>query len=131
MEALTINECEIMNLFWSQGRPLSKSDIVALSPQKSWKERSIHVLLNSLLAKGMIQISGFVSTKTNYGRTFLPCCTQEEYVSFMLQAGGHTVKVNPARLITALHQQGELDEATLSELETVIQDLKSQQEQPS
>ena len=51
MDVLSKNEFEIMSLFWSENRPLSRSEIITLSPQKGWKERSIHILLNSLLEK--------------------------------------------------------------------------------
>lgn len=127
MEPLTKNECEIMNLFWATGISLSKSDIVRLSTQRSWKEKSIHVLLNSLLAKGMIEVDGFASTRTNYGRTFRPCYTQEEYIASILQAGGYPVKVNASKLFSALHANGEIDESTISDLEVIIQEIKNQQ----
>lgn len=125
---MSINECEIMNLFWSVKEPLSKSDVVALSPKRRWKEKSIHILLNSLLAKGMIEVSGFVSTRTNIGRTFSPCCTQEEYISFLVQTGGHPAKINAARLFSALHEKGEIDEDTIAELENIIQTLRKKKE---
>lgn len=115
-----------MNLLWTADRPLSKSEIVTLSPRKSWKERSIHILLNSLLEKGMIQVSGFAPTATNYCRKFSPCCTQEEYVSFVMQIGGHTAKLNAARLFSALHCCGEIDESTLDELLEIIQSIKGE-----
>ena len=126
METLTQNEYEIMSLFWSENRPLSKSEVVELTPQKSWKPKSVHVLLNSLLDKHMIEISGFIQTATNYGRTFVPSCSQEDYLSFLVQSSGHPIKLNAARLFSSLHSRDEIDEATLAELAEIIQSIKGQ-----
>ena len=125
---MSINECEIMNLFWSVKEPLSKSDIITLSPKRRWKEKSIHILLNSLLAKGMIEVSGFVNTRTSISRTFFPCCTQEEYISFLVQTGGHPAKINAARLFSARHEKGEIDEDTIAELDEIIQAIRKKKE---
>lgn len=115
-----------MNVFWSAERSLSKSDIVNLSPQRSWKETSVHILLNSLISKGAITVDGFTTTKTNIGRTFRPCFTQEEYVASILKAGGHPVKVNAARLFSAFHDIGAIDEDTIVELEEIIKSLREE-----
>ena len=34
---LTPNELEIMELMWRENRPLSRTDIIELSPDCSWK----------------------------------------------------------------------------------------------
>lgn len=49
---LTKSESEIMDLMWKEGRPLSRSEIIDLTPDRSWKPASIHILLNSMLDKG-------------------------------------------------------------------------------
>ena len=46
---LTKSENEIMELLWKEGRPLSRSEIIELTPDRSWKPASIHILLNSKL----------------------------------------------------------------------------------
>src|SRR5665648_552396 len=70
---------EIMRLLWTQGRPLSRSEIVDLSPERSWKASSIHILLNQLLEKEAIMVDGFVKTGRNYGRTYSAAISPEEY----------------------------------------------------
>lgn len=126
MDILSNNEFEIMNVFWTENHPLSSSEIIALSPQRSWKGRSIHVLLNSLLAKQMIQVSGFTNTRTNIGRTFSACCTQEEYMAFLFQSGGHSAKIHAGRLFSALHDRKMLSSDSIQELEEIIQTLKNE-----
>lgn len=77
--ALTKSESEVMYLLWHTDRALSAAEMVALSPQKTWKDSYIHLMVNSLLKKGMITPAGFVKTFRNYARTFAPCMTEEEY----------------------------------------------------
>ena len=66
--ALTKSESEVMYLLWHTDRALSAAEMVALSPQKTWKDSYIHLMVNSLLKKGMITPAGFVKTFRNYAR---------------------------------------------------------------
>ena len=80
--ALTKSESEVMYLLWHTDRALSAAEMVALSPQKTWKDSYIHLMVNSLLKKGMITPAGFVKTFRNYARTFAPCMTEESMPSY-------------------------------------------------
>lgn len=83
--ALTKSESEVMYLLWHTDRALSAAEMVALSPQKTWKDSYIHLMVNSLLKKGMIAPAGFVKTFRNYARTFAPCITEEEYAQLQMR----------------------------------------------
>ena len=83
--ALTKSESEVIYLLWHTDRALSAAEMVALSPQKTWKDSYIHLMVNSLLKKGMITPAGFVKTFRNYARTFAPCMTEEEYAQLQLR----------------------------------------------
>lgn len=50
--ALTKSESEVMYLLWHTDRALSAAEMVTLSPQKTWKDSYIHLMVNSLLKKG-------------------------------------------------------------------------------
>lgn len=50
--ALTKSESEVMYLLWHTDHALSAAEMVALSPQKTWKDSYIHLMVNSLLKKG-------------------------------------------------------------------------------
>ena len=76
---LTRSEMQIMDVFWDSGAPLSRSDLLERSCDKSWKDSSVHILLNGLLQKEMIREVGFVKRSKTYGRTFLPTMTREAY----------------------------------------------------
>lgn len=73
--ALTKSESEVMYLLWHTDRALSAAEMVALSPQKTWKDSYIHLMVNSLLKKGMITPAGFVKTFRN----------EEEYAQLQLR----------------------------------------------
>lgn len=76
---LTKSEMEIMDVLWDAGIPLSRADLLERSEEKSWKDSSVHILLNGLLTKGAIAEAGVVKRIKTYGRIFAPTMTREEY----------------------------------------------------
>ena len=76
---LTKSEMEIMDVLWGSGEPLSRADLLAHSEEKSWKDSSVHILLNGLLQKGAIREAGLVKRSKTFGRVFSPTLTREEY----------------------------------------------------
>lgn len=76
---LTKSELEIMELMWKAEEPLTSSQIIDLSNNRSWKKSYVHLLINSLLEKEMIEVAGFVKTTKNYARTFKVRVSKEEY----------------------------------------------------
>ncbi len=67
------SELEIMEVLWAADEPLCRADIIARSQDKTWKDSSVHILLNSMLKKEAIQEAGFVRRGKGYGRVFTPC----------------------------------------------------------
>ena len=72
---LTKSEMEIMDVLWESGKPLSRADLLAHSEEKTWKDSSVHILLNGLLQKGAIQEAGLIKRSKTYGRIFSPTMT--------------------------------------------------------
>ena len=70
---------QIMDVFWEAEKALSRAELLERSEEKSWKDSSVHILLNGLLQKKMIREAGLVKCSKTYGRTFLPAMTREEY----------------------------------------------------
>lgn len=85
---LTKSELEIMNVIWSAGRPLTRGEILDLSVDKNWKDNSIHILLNRLLAKGAVAEGGFARSGKSYGRLYEAAITGEAYYAENLFFGG-------------------------------------------
>lgn len=103
---LTKSEMEIMDVLWVAQKPMSRSDLLEYSPDKSWKDSSVHILLNGLLKKGVIQEVGFVKRSKTYGRTFAPTMSREEY--FAVSVFSHKNKPNVLGLIQAILKNGSL-----------------------
>lgn len=115
---LTKSEMEIMDVLWQDGGELSRSDFLARAEEKSWKDSSVHILLNGLLNKGAIREAGFVKRSKTYGRTFLPTMTREEY--FASTIFSHRYKPEMEGLVRALLQRPEVDAQMLEQLASVL-----------
>ena len=73
---LTESENQVMDLLWDQEDDyLTSSEIVENCENRIWKPSYIHILINSLLKKEMIEVAGFKKTTKNYARTFRPTMT--------------------------------------------------------
>ena len=109
-----------MSLLWEKKEPLSKSDIVRLSPNKSWSESSIYILLNSMLKKGAIIENGFVKKQTNYSRVFAPDLSEVEYSIMQINLGNKNGKLSVPSLVSGLIENTS-DISEILELEKIIQ----------
>ena len=115
---LTKSEMEIMDVLWNAGTPLSRSDFLERSQDKTWKDSSVHILLNGLLKKGILREAGLVRRAKTYGRTFLPTMTREEY--FAANICSHRNPPEPVALVRALLERTKVDEGTLLELKAML-----------
>lgn len=121
---LTKSELEIMDVLWNAGEPLSRADLLECSEEKSWKDSSVHILINGLLSKNAIREAGFVKRSKTYGRVFAPNLTREEY--FAATIFSHRYKPQITGLIQALLRRPEVDEACLNTLLETVAELKTQ-----
>ena len=115
---LTRSEMEIMDVLWEDGGALSRPDFLERSAEKSWKDSSVHILLNGLLKKNAIKEAGVVKRSKTYGRTFLPTMTREEY--FANTIFSHRYKPEMTGLIAALKQRPEMDQQTLEQVRQIL-----------
>ncbi len=115
---LTKSELEVMDVFWERPGPLSRADLLADSRPRSWKDSSVHILINGLLQKGAIRETGFVRSGKTYGRTFLPSLTREEY--FVSTMFSHRYQPELEGLLTALLSRPEITERTLDHVQALI-----------
>lgn len=121
---LTKSEMEIMDVLWQDGGALSRADFLERSAQKSWKDSSVHILLNGLLNKGAIREAGFVRRSKTYGRTFLPTMTREEY--FASTIFSHRYQPDMVGLVNALIRRPEITEQMLDALQEQIRIRKAE-----
>ena len=120
---LTRSEMEIMDVLWNAGTPMSRADLLAQSEEKSWKDSSVHILLNGLLQKGAIREAGFVKRSKTYGRTFLPTLTREEY--FATTIFSHRYKPQFTGLFAALLKREDITQEDLMEIEKLVAQRKA------
>ncbi len=116
---LTRSEMEIMDVLWEAGEPLSRSDLLERSQEKSWKDSSIHILLNGMLQKELIREAGFVKRGKTYGRTFLPTMTREEYYAATVYS--HRYRPQIVGLVQALLKQVEVSPEEKDQLRELLQ----------
>lgn len=123
---LTKSELEVMEVLWQAGRPLSKSDIVIMSENKTWKDSYIHIILKSLLEKEALVEAGRVRTGKTFGRLFSPKISCEEYYAKNVFSGG---KERLPMLFSALIRSEYLSPELIDRLEEMLEKRKKELEQ--
>lgn len=124
MMRLTKSELEIMEVLWAADEPLCRADIIARSQDKTWKDSSVHILLNSMLKKEAIQEAGFVRRGKGYGRVFTPAISEEAYFAGNLFNRKDSAQLS--RLFAALVNSDGVTPALLDELEGMIQTRRNE-----
>ena len=117
---LTKSEMQIMDVLWASDTPLSRSDLLERSEEKTWKDSSVHILLNGLLVKGAIREAGFVKRSKTFGRTFEPTLSREEYFATTIFC--HTHKPDFIGLVEALLRREEITGQELLVVQKLVQD---------
>lgn len=120
---LTKSEMEIMDVLWATEKPLSRSDLLERSEEKTWKDSSVHILLNGLLHKGAIREAGVVKRSKTYGRTFSPTMTREEY--FATTIFSHRHKPQIVGLFAALLKREDITPEQLEQIEALVAERKA------
>lgn len=116
---LTKSEMEIMDVLWGADGPLSRSDLLERSEEKTWKDSSVHILLNGLLQKQAIREAGFVKRSKTYGRTFLPTLTREEYFATTIFSHRHKPKI--VGLFAALLERPDITREELTQIAALVE----------
>ena len=120
---LTRSEMEIMDVLWETGEPMSRADLLARSEEKTWKDSSVHILLNGLLQKKAIREAGMVKRSKTYARTFVPTMTREEYFAGPVFCHRHKPQI--VGLFAALLERPEI---TRNDLEQIMALIESKME---
>ena len=119
---LTKSEMQIMDVFWASDEPVSRSDLLERAEEKTWKDSSVHILLNGLLAKDAIYEAGFIKRSKTYGRTFAPSMTREQY--FARTIFSHTHKPEIVGLIRELLKRDDITLREMAEIEKLVLEKK-------
>ena len=101
-----------------QNDGLSRAEILNLSTEKSWKDNSIHIILNGMLKKGAIREDGFARSGKVWGRLYAPAVGIGEYYrENLFQPGGE--EAYPL-LLSAMVDDEDLSPETLDKLEEIL-----------
>ena len=123
---LTKSELEVMNVLWQANRPLSRSEILVLSTSKTWKDSSIHILLNGLLNKNAIKEAGYVRSGKTFGRLYAANISCQEYYAKNVFAGS-SKEVLPMLFSTLIQSDG-ISPELINELEDMLEKRKRELE---
>ena len=115
---LTRSEMEIMDVLWNSGVPMSRADLLTHDEEKTWKDSSVHILLNGLLQKGAIQEAGLVKRSKTYGRIFSPTMTREEYFATTIFCHRHKPQI--VGLFEALLRRDDITREDLDAISAMI-----------
>ena len=125
---LTDSEQQVLDLLWDREDALTSSEIVEYCENRTWKESYIHILINSLLKKNMIEVAGFKKTTKNYARTFRPTMTREDYSILQLKQNQKISSHTLSHLFCDMLEE-ETDERVLDELSRMIEEKRKEKEQ--
>lgn len=124
---LSKNEEQIMRTLWKENRGLTRSEVIDLTENKTWKESSIHILLNQLLDKGAIKVEGTILKGINNARLYVPTVNEDEYEIMQLKNSLKDIKPKKSsikNILSAFIDSEEVDNETILELEKMLQDKK-------
>lgn len=121
MEKLNNNEYEIMITLWRANEPLTSSKILELSINKSWAEKSLHSLINSLLNKGYIMVCGNKKATRANARLFIPAISIVQYTAMQVNdTFVETTESSLSRVLSSFMSYSNDKESLISELEEWI-----------
>jgi len=120
---LTKSEREIMDLLWNTDRPLTATEIVNLTPERTWKKSYIHLLINSLIQKDLIKSETHVRTGRNFGRAFVAVNTREGFEIRQI-TGSRNFSQNSVTALVSVLLESVTDPSVLDELEHILQEKK-------
>ncbi len=122
---LTNSEEDLMEIFWERKEPLTSVEISEISADRSWNGNYVHMMLRSLLKKGMITVCGSVQYGTQYARQFIPSLTKEQYAAKLVMSKGIKKNAIAAVTVAMVNEADEDGEELIQQLEEIIEELKS------
>ena len=84
---ITNSEKQILEVLWDEEKPLTSSEIVGVSDDRTWKASSVHLLLNSLLNKDLVEVAGFKKTTKNYADKINFTASVETKTNYIMNIG--------------------------------------------
>jgi len=122
--SLSKSEYEILSLLWTKPEGLTATEINELAEVKSWKDASIHLILNGMLKKGVIRTDGMVLTGRTYSRIFKTTLTPEEYSLMQVKQNtsfAEDKNLAITNIFAAFLDDSEVNSETIDKIEKLIE----------
>lgn len=126
---LTKSEYEILSLLWTQEQGLTAGEINSLCEKKSWKDSSIHLIINSMLEKEIIKVDGLRRSGRVYSRVFKAAVAPEDFSMMQFRQNAQFVKNKSSsitKLFSSLIDSDEINAETISEIEALLNKKKEE-----
>lgn len=121
LKKLSDRQLEIMELMWTESRPLIASEIVEIKDDLNIN--TVQASLRSLVKKGYITMGGIVYSGTVLCRSYVACVTKQDYLGVM--CANIEKFTNSGALMASLIEKETSDEL-LDELEKMITKRKQE-----
>ena len=128
MKKLPESELELMMIIWQAGRAMTRPEILEALPDKDWNPNSIHLILNNMIKKGVLQVVGVARCGRGYGRTYAPTLSQTEYAAAQALEATPDMTVSDRLLgvVAALVDKKGIDAQTIAELEQMLEEKRKE-----
>ena len=125
-DVITKNEYNVLLAIWNAGHAIPAKEILDSIEDKSFKDKTIHSLLNALLEKGLIYVDGQKLSTKIYSRCFNAAISFEEYHAEQIKENGmyrrEKATVLPG-IVSALIDD-DVSADTLDKLESLLQEKR-------
>ena len=123
---LTKKEHEVIEVFWQRDGEFTASDLIALSPKRTWSTKSIHVILNSMVEKGAMKVVSEIKIARTKAKVYRAALSQEDYalMQYKHYFGGQAGKASSANLVCAIYEKEKDKDRLIDELEKFLSDEK-------
>jgi BlaI family penicillinase repressor len=122
----TANELQFMTVLWNASEPLTSAEILKKSLDKTWKDTSLHTILNRMLQKGSIREVGFKKEGKAISRTFEPAISCDEYYAGLFNIYTDHASQTIPLIFSALLSVNDISDKTIEQLEELIKKRKSE-----
>ena len=127
--SLTPSEERMMELFWSENRPLTSVELAGHSEEENWKSSYVYILIRSLLKKGLIEVCGTVQYASQYARQFRPLLTKEQYAARLALSLDFDSDSVSKVAVAMMQESCEDSEQLIRQLEGMIAQLRKESEE--
>lgn len=124
MLGLSQNEYKILSLLWAHPEGLTSKAINQLTPDKGWKEISIHIILENMQKKGIIYVDGSKLVGKTYARLFHAKLTAEDYTAMQLNENASAcsdAKSVKNKFLIALLKDSDITAETYEEIGALLE----------